>query len=73
MFKYYIELDGEPVCSCPTYKDAGEVYAAMKKKLLPGQFIALVGRDLELPAGVPTYYRHDWRNRRPEDAGAWMM
>lgn len=73
MYKYYIEVDGEPVGSCSTYQEAGDSYRAVKKQLLPGQFIALVGRDLDLPLDVPTYYRHDWRNNRPDDAGAWMM
>lgn len=73
MNRYYIEVDGEVLDGFESYQEASESYTAVKKHLLPGQFIALVGRDLDLPLDVPTYYRHDWRNNRPEDAGAWMM
>lgn len=65
MFRYYIEIDGGQLCSCSTYEEASRVYASLKRELMPGQFIALVGRDLEQLASVPVYYRHDWRNRRP--------
>lgn len=66
MLRYYVEIDGMQLCSCSTQEEAARRYAALKKDLLPGQFIALVGRDLDQLASVPIYYRHDWRQRRPQ-------
>lgn len=65
MYKFYIEVDGEIMSSSSSYKDAGDAYRMLKRELMPGQFIALIGRDLERPADVPLYYRHDWAQRQP--------